>query len=81
MPQDFEHVEACRLAISTSFDGARARQDLDYRGELTVDLETRAGLPTALRVRKGAEATVYRGSCKTPARARFQVSGVSVQEH
>jgi 2-alkyl-3-oxoalkanoate reductase len=54
-PSDFEHVEACRLALSTSFDGTRARQDLDYRGELTVD-EGFAALAEWIRSVGGAEA-------------------------
>lgn len=54
-PRDFEPVEAYRLGISTSFDGARARGDLDYRGELSVD-EGLAGLTAWVRGLGGPDA-------------------------
>lgn len=56
---------AAKLPLLDIDDGQNAELKLldaiaaAERGELEVELETRAGLPTALRVRKGAEATMY----------------------
>jgi GNAT superfamily N-acetyltransferase len=55
-----------KLSVLDIDDGQNAELKLldaiaaTERGELTVDLEIRAGLPTALRVCQGAKVTIYR---------------------